>query len=162
MLAPKAILEQWFARTLETYGAEAVPFLKDERDPFRNPVGNRLRESMAVLVEELLADGGAESPAHVLFSDVVRVQSALAEIVRIRAVQDLTATQAVGFIFLLRPILDSALPSGNAALLNRRIDQFALLAFDEYVRCRERLAEIRASERLRTVRHASAVTRGRS
>jgi len=96
------------------------------------------------------------------FSDVVRVQSALAEIVRIRAVQDLTATQAVGFIFLLRPILDSALPSGNAALLNRRIDQFALLAFDEYVRCRERLAEIRAGERLRTVRHASAVTRGRS
>jgi len=151
MRAEEAILGQWFARAVESFSGETVRFLATERDQFRNPVGYTLRENLAVLLGELL--GGM---------DPCRTKPALEAIVRVRAVQDLTATQAAGFIFLLRPIVGELLPELDAALINRRIDQMALLAFEEYVRCREQLAEIRENEKRRAMAIPAALSRARS
>ena len=90
---------------------------------------------------------------------------ALDAIIRIRAVQDLTASQAVGFVFLLKPILLELQPERNPAardvplgvLLNDRIDRLALMAFDKYMQCREQLADIRVSEGRRRI-HVRQVT----
>jgi hypothetical protein len=129
------MLDQWLARTLECHAKETVGFLGAEKDPFRNPVGHTLRENLAILLKQVLGEMEAE-PA----------RAALENIVRIRAVQDLTATQAVQFIFQLRPILRQFPTQMDHEVLDARIDQLALWAFEEYVRCRERLADLRISE----------------
>lgn len=148
MQTEQAILEQWFEQTIGTYSTESTGFLATTKDQFRNPVGHTLRENLTILLRQLLGD-----------MDLALMQSALESIIRIRAVQDLTASQAAGFVFLLRPILREGMPENEAVLLNSRTDQLALMAFEEYVRCRERLADIRVRESRRAMQDASACSR---
>lgn len=129
------MLDRWLARTLECHAAETVWFLGSEKDPFRNPVGHTLRENLAVLLKQVLGEMEPEA-----------AQAALENIIRIRAVQDLTASQSVQFVFQLRPILRQFPMDESYEVLDARIDQMALWAFEEYARCRERLADLRISE----------------
>jgi hypothetical protein len=151
-----AIIREWLARTLQTYPEQTSRFLAHEKDPFRNPVGHTIREAFPVLFDALL--GG---------TDAARVMPVLDGIVRIRAVQDFTAGQAVAFIFLLKRVIRDALkrpphpplsPRGGEddeegaawaealAAVEARIDQMSLLAFDLFMKCRERMYEIRTNE----------------
>lgn len=134
------MLDRWLACVLECHGEETLRFLGAEKDPFRNPVGHTMRENLGVLLEQVLGRMAPE-PA----------QAALENIVRIRAVQELTASQAVQFVFQLRPILRQFPTDVNYEVLDARIDQLALWAFDEYARCRERLADLRISESRRAM-----------
>lgn len=136
----EAILEQWVARMAQASGGETAQFLTREKDPFRNPVGHLLRENLAVLLQELLGE-----------MDPSRTGPALDALLRVHAVQDLTASQAVGFIFWLRPLLATGRPDLDPQQLNQLIDQLALQAFEGYVRCREQLAEIRLGESRRSM-----------
>jgi RsbT co-antagonist protein rsbRD N-terminal domain len=131
----RAIAERWLALTFETYPPATRRFLLEERDPFRNPVGAALREGIPRLAGELC--GGMNGEA---------VAQALEGIVRIRAVQDFSASQAVGFLFLAKQALGEALPGASAAGLESRVDEMALIAFDLYVRCREQIFEARLGE----------------
>jgi hypothetical protein len=138
----RTVVQQWLARTLRTYPEESSRFFGETGDPFRNPVGRVLREGLPVLFEEL---AGA--------FDRERAALALDEILRIRAVQDFTPSQAVGFLFLLKSILREELGGGSRSpeALDRRIDELALMAFDLYVHCREKTFEIRVNEARRRV-----------
>lgn len=138
------IVEQWIASALQSYPSASVPFLSAEDDPFRNPVGHTLRQSLTTLYDELRGTMETE-----------RIAPALDALIRIRAVQDLTASQAVGFVFLLKPILRELAPVDDS--LNDRIDRLALMAFDKYMQCREQLADIRVNEGQRRmhVRHSA-------
>jgi len=140
MSAYEPILEQWIAGTIQSYPPSAVPFLAGEDDPFRNPVGHTLRESLTTLFEQLWGD-----------MDTKRIAPALDAIIRIRAVQEFTASQAVGFVFLLKPIVHALQPEPDRVALSDRIDRLALMAFDKYMQCREQLADIRASEGRRSI-----------
>lgn len=135
-----AILKEWIARTLQSYADQTSRFLLDEKDPFRNPVGHALKEGLPVLFDELV--GGM---------DAARITPALDSIVRIRAVQDFTASQAVAFVFLLKRIVHEELAGENLAALEERIDELALLAFDLFMKCREKIYEIKANEARRRV-----------
>ena len=117
------------------------PFLSREDDPFRNPVGHALRESLTTLFAQL--QGNMQTD---------QIARALDAIIRIRAVQDLTASQAVGFVFLLKPIARELAPEQDQGPLNDRIDQLALVAFDKFMQCREQLADIRVNESRRSFR----------
>jgi hypothetical protein len=139
------VLDRWLERTLECHSEETVRFLGAEKDPFRNPVGHTLRENLSVLLEQVLGEMKPEP-----------VQAALQNIIRIRAVQDLTPSQAVQFIFQLRPILRELHASVNYEVLDDRIDQLGLRAFEEYSRCRERIADLRISESRRGMYMAAA------
>jgi hypothetical protein len=134
MTSMETILEQWFAQAIESYPRLTAHFLAAERDAFRNPVGHTLRDGMAVLLQEILGD---MKPS--------KLSAALDGILRIRAVQDFKPSQAVGFIFLLRPILLGASPP-RPAMLDARVEQLALMAFDHYVDCREDIARVRTNE----------------
>ena len=151
MRAEEDILERWFERTVESYPKETMRFLATEKDPFRNPVGHALRENLGLLVRELCGE-----------MELSRVAPALEAIVRLRAVQDLSPSEAVGFTFMLRPIVDELLPKPEAAILNRNIDRLALLACEEYARCRERLSDIRLNERRRAMAVPAAMAQARS
>src|SRR5574341_843796 len=86
--------------------------------------------------------------------DADKITPLLDGVVRMRAVQDFSASQAVAFVFLLKKVLREELPcgmeaeqdGGALATIEGRIDEMALLAFDLFMQCRERLYETRANE----------------
>ncbi len=134
------VAEAWSDLTLATYPAASAKLFVDEKDPFRNPVGATVRRNLAILVDALV---GETSGTELL--------PALDGIVRLRAVQDFTASQAVGFVFLLKRVLRETLggelesaPAEERAVLDGRIDELALQAFDVFTACRHRLGELRA------------------
>jgi hypothetical protein len=98
----RALLEKWLERTLATYPSQTLRFLQGEKDRFRNPVGHTLREGLATLLDELTGE-----------MDPARIGPALESIVRLRAVQDFTPSQAVGFVYLLREILQEESAGGE-------------------------------------------------
>jgi hypothetical protein len=139
-----AILEEWLERTLGTYPDSTARFFSEVNDRFRNPVGHALREVLPALLDSLLR--AADTAAMVPLLD---------RIVRLRAVQDFTASQAVAFVFLLKRVIrgelegESVRGSEEMAALEARIDELGLLAFDVFMKCREQIYEIKAHEALR-------------
>ena len=140
------LLAEWLARTLETYPTTSRDFLIGEKDSFRNPVGHTLRERLASLLEGLL---GAQE-----VTDLVPI---LEPLVRLRAVQDFTPSQALSFLFLLKDVAreemarrgESASPEYER--LEARVDRLALAAFDLYLRCREEICTIQVNEAKRSL-----------
>lgn len=146
-----SILEKWFNLIAETYPAETSKSLHREKDRFVNPVGHTISREIEALYGELLAD-----------MNVDRLSSSLNDIIKIRSVQDFAPSQAIGFILLLkkaiREVLGSAIQEKPVVKewseFQSRIDQVALLAFDIYMNCREKICEIRVNE-ARTEREAA-------
>ncbi|MBR9987479.1 MAG: RsbRD N-terminal domain-containing protein [Desulfosarcina sp.] len=135
------ILESWFQATVDSYPAETARFIKSQKDPFANPVGQTTHQSLDALVEALTAGHGREVMA-----------KALDPILRIRAVQTFTPSTATSFVFSLKQIIRQHLPGdgsdGDVSLydLDRQIDEMAMAAFDIYVACREKIYELKATE----------------
>ncbi len=135
----QAIAEQWLVRILRPYPEQGARFISGSRDSFGNPVGHLYRKSSRILVDELLGSMDAE-----------RVTAAIRCIVEIRAVLDLTPRVALAFLFDLKEVLgERQLP--KLEMYFRRIDDIALIAFEAYVQCRERICEARVHEAQRSV-----------
>jgi hypothetical protein len=140
-----AILERWFELTVDTYPADSRKFISARGDRFANPVGASLSKGLEGIYDVLVKSGGAEPHEFVTFLD---------EIVRIRAVQDFSPANAVGFVFLVKKAVREALGkeiretrlSEQVVAFESKIDSLALLAFNIYMQCREKLFEIRATE----------------
>jgi hypothetical protein len=138
------IVKKWLERILQTYPETTTRFLSHEKDPFRNPVGHSLKEGLPILFDGLIRSRDMESMKPVLDG-----------IVRIRAVQDLTASQSLAFIFLLKQIIRAESKaevlrySEEFAALENRIEEMGLLAFDLFMKCREQVYEIKANEATR-------------
>jgi hypothetical protein len=122
---------------IDAYPEQTAKFLKDQPDRFANPVGASLREGLALLVEGVIDD---REPGD--------LRQALDLVIRIRAVQDLPPSAAVGFIFDLKSIVRDEL-GGESEVpeeFDRSVDRLALVAFEVYMSCREQLWSIRAKE----------------
>jgi len=142
-----AILAAWLEAVVQGYAEQTSRFLTREQDPFRNPVGDALHRGLPLLLDHLL--GQAEPGA---------VVSALEEIMKIRAVQDFSPAQAAAFIFQLKPIVrDTArcrlerFDPEELEAFEDRTDETALLAFDLYAQCREKMSEIKVNEMKRRI-----------
>jgi len=139
----KAVLKKWFHLVLEHYPEETAQFLVKEKDPFANPVGSAIWEGIEGLFDELI-----KGP------DRTRVSSFLDRMMKVRAIQDFTPSQATGFIFRLKDLIRQELRRKAADAktatellkFESKIDALALIAFDVYVQCRERIYEIRTNE----------------
>jgi hypothetical protein len=138
-----SILERWFDLILETYPAGTSKSLKREKDRFVNPVGQTISREIRSLYDGLIQGISTD-----------QLSSSLNNIIRIRSVQDFSPSQAIGFIFLLKKTMREVLESGIQEKqvleewmeLQSGIDQLALLAFDIYMECREKIREIRVNE----------------
>ncbi len=136
----KEILDAWLSLILETYPADSASFMKRQPNRFANPVGHTFAHETGVIFDHLLGD-----------ADVAAATSALERIDKIRAVQDFSASEAVAFVFFLksavRKVLTRELADGQMTAelfaLESKIDDMALLAFDGYMQCREKLFQIR-------------------
>jgi hypothetical protein len=148
------LVSKWLDQMLLTYPESSANYLSGQQDQFRNPVGHRLKEGLSVLFDSLTQPEKADT-----------AKSALENIIKLRAVQDISAGQAVAFIFLLKRILRAEFDSEIArfpdelAALDLRIDELALLAFDLFVKCREQIYEIKINESKRMVLGAPASCR---
>jgi hypothetical protein len=141
-------LERWRGLVFASYPEEAVRFFRKEKDGFKNPVGQSIHRATEAILDGALLGRDAEG-----------VPEALEAIVRIRAVQEFSPSEAVAFVFLLkravREVLEGVLSDGPPAEalsgLESRVDALALAAFETYTRCREELFEIRLRSAKRRV-----------
>jgi len=138
------IRKRWLDLIIETYPADSHRFFKEQKDRFANPVGTTVSREVESLYHELVHGMDAE-----------RLDSSLDAIVRIRAIQDFSPSKALSFIFLLKKVLREEFdreikesPSAGQELLTleSRLDEMALKGFDLYMKCREKIYEIRAKE----------------
>ncbi len=135
------IVGRWVEYTLSTYKSSAF-FLK-EKDAFANPVGGNIRQALGKLF--VLLAGHADPKEFV---------APLEQIMRIRSVQEFTASQAVAPLHAVKHITREILAADKqtSCLVNDLYDfEFAvdlavLAAFDIYMQCRERLYQVRVRE----------------
>jgi hypothetical protein len=135
------IVNRWVEYTLSTYESSAF-FLK-ERDVFANPVGGNTRQALERLFNLLMEN-----------ADSTQFTAPLEQILRIRSVQEFTASQAVAPIHAVKHITREVLAADkqNCGLTNDlydfefAVDLVVLAAFDIFMQCRERLYQVRIKE----------------
>jgi hypothetical protein len=139
--------EEWLAYTIGTYPDQTRRLLRENRDSFRNPVGHTLDVSLRGLTEELF--GGF---------DRTRVTAWLDPVVRLRAVQEFSSADAVGFVALARHAAgrlsgkwSPGLSAAALDVLDARIDDMDLIAAELLGRCREEIHAIGARAARRRV-----------
>ncbi|MEW6600016.1 MAG: RsbRD N-terminal domain-containing protein [Nitrospirota bacterium] len=137
------ISKTWFDLITKTYPQDTANFLKTQKNRFGNPVGYTISEGIDVILEELTGD-----------IDFARVSQYLDNIIRIRAIQDFTPSQAISFIFLLKKVIREELIEqihehelfDELLMIESRIDQLAYVSFDMYMANREKIYKLRANE----------------
>jgi hypothetical protein len=137
-----AILKRWLDVTVNAYPSETSLFLK-KQDQFANPVGYTLAQGTEAIFDGLLRADDAENSASFLDS-----------IIRIKAVQEGPPSRALVFIFLLKGIIREILGPAvqehtiaeELAALESSIDAVGLRAFDSFMKCREKIYELKANE----------------
>lgn len=138
-----AILDDWFRLFAETYPADSAQFLHRENDAFANPLGASARNGLEAVFDELL--GGGDPRALTDFLD---------PIIRIRAIQNFSPSQALGFVFFLKKSIRNVLsedlssPALQKVLcaFETKIDDLALLGFEIYMECREKIYQLKEKE----------------
>ena len=135
-----AILRKWAAAVFDTYPGDTAAFLQSEKDRFANPVGYTVTINLEKILDGLLAG-----------PDILSLSPCLEDIVKIRAVQDFSPSQAVSFPLLLKKVIIGEIkieqvPAGDWIEFDSKIDTLSLLAFDIYSRCREQINRIKLSE----------------
>jgi hypothetical protein len=137
----KQILAVWIDRTLDSYSSS--DFFKSSRDQIANPIGANIRAGLTG-VFELLLQG----------ADPADYAAALDQVIRIRAIQDFTPSQAVVPFLELKWVVRQVLADDSKtshlvqelATFDCEVERVALAAFDIYVRCREQLYQVRIQE----------------
>jgi len=137
----QSIIRKWIDQVLDSYGSPA--FFKKQKDRFANPIGATIKDGLQDLYV-VLVEG----------KELAAAAKPLENIIKIRAVQDFTPSQAVSFVYLFKDIVRQELAKekereqvlDSLAALEARIDRVALMAFDFYMDCRERLHQIRVNE----------------
>ncbi|MEW5734574.1 MAG: RsbRD N-terminal domain-containing protein [Thermodesulfobacteriota bacterium] len=155
-----AILERWRDHVLASYPQETVRFLKSQKDPFANPVGKRISVGLSGVLDIILEGSGENEKSQ-------EAMQFLDDLIKVRAVQGFAPGAAMRFLFDLKDIVFAEVaplakklggdPDWRA--IDRRIDAVALAGLDAYVRCREKIFDIRINE-LRKLSHSAMVRAG--
>jgi len=136
----EVIASLWLQRVLSSYPGQSADFLAKESDPFRNPVGSTIRRTIGILLDQVLL--GVDRNCYA---------EPLDPLMQIWAVQGLAPSQVIGTLFQLKDILRPHVDRTDRELLDSRIDELALVAFDSYVKHRERTFQAKANEVRRRV-----------
>ena len=138
-----AVLKRWFDLISQSYSGGNAGLPKN-KDRFANPVGYAISSAIDVLYDAILHGE--------LHSD--RVFESLDSVIKVRAIQDFSPSQAIGFVFLLKKAIAAELKdevrdvSDFKAIsrLDSRVDELALRSFDIYMECREKVCNVKVNE----------------
>lgn len=139
----EVIIGKWFNLIIDSYPPDTVHYLKNQKNPFSNPVGSTIQTAIGGIFDELL------NP-----SDAVRVTTYLDNIIRIRAIQDFSPSDALNFLFLLKDVVRIELNKDiyeynlfeDLLIFESQVDKLLKESFDIYMRCREKIYELGANE----------------
>ena len=142
------IVERWVEAVLSSYPSDAAALFQKQQDPFSNPIGESVRKGTRGILRAILNG-----------MDLEALRSHLDEIVRVRAVQEMSPSQALSFVFSLRPIIREVIPELETdpglrqarRELEEKIDTVALTAFQVYAERREEVSQLRINEVKRQV-----------
>ena len=161
-------VRRWTEAIFALYPFETTGFMRTNKDRFTNPVGHATARAARVLYDVIagldeaakadpetsvssflpgMSELDALPPSSPLSCLSPQANEALADLIRIRAVQDMPAHEAVGALFLLKPILRDLLLTEMLTLgelerfldMESRLDSLVLMAFSLYVKDREAL-----------------------
>ncbi len=130
------ILNLWIKKFTDTYPDESARFFRGSTGQFANPVGHRYRVNLEKILDELFNE-----------PDQGRIVKYVDEVVRVRAVQGFSPSDAVCFVPMLRQSIwevcgkkittENQLPEWIDCL--NRIEWLMNISFDVYMSCREQL-----------------------
>lgn len=138
-----AVVDGWVQEILDSYPLGSADFLKSQKDRFANPVGHTISTTAENVFDEFVGSCDAE-----------KIRTMLSDLVKMRAVQEFSPSQAVGFVFDLKAVIRDEIREEarekirceDLAELDSKIDAIALIAFDLYMESREKLFRIRLEE----------------
>lgn len=141
------VLEGWYRSIIENYPKDSGKFFLGVKDRFANPVGYSIKTAIDSIYDEVFGE-----------FDAAALDKALETIIQVRAVQDFAPSEAVGFLFYLKTEIRKLAPNREKypetaeriEISLERIDRALLAGFDKYMQMRERLYEIKSSERKKT------------
>ena len=136
-----AIVEAWIQLIVDAYPDDTSKVLRGVKDPFANPVGGTYRRAIPAIFDGLVA--GETGPSE-----------SMLDLIRVRAVQQPEPARALGFVLDLRGIVREQL--GREATkpevleelkaFDSMVEALLMSAFTCFVKCREKMYEIRVNE----------------
>lgn len=148
----ETVVEAWFEQVIQTYAPDTAIFYQNQKDAFANPVGSTTKQALIKLFDALLDLQNDESLADIIDP-----------LIRVRAVQNFTPSQAVGFVYLLKPIVRKYFGKNQKKLkldelleLESKIDGMALIGFDVFMTCREQIYSMKSNTERNTIYKAFA------
>ena len=137
------IVHNWIELILNSYPAEAVNFLQSKKNQFSNPIGYTITANAEKILDELIND-----------CDFEKIKLLLDDIVKIRAVQSFSPSQAVYFLLDLKKAirdeckieLSDKNVSDELSNFELLIDKMLIVGFELYMEAREKVFNIRVNE----------------
>ncbi|UCE66342.1 MAG: RsbRD N-terminal domain-containing protein [Candidatus Zixiibacteriota bacterium] len=137
------ILKQWKNIALNQYSFGDFKIHKENNNRFGNPVAYTISSGLETILDEIIAE-----------THTVKLDDALEEIVKIKSLQAEKPSIAVDFLFHLKNILKNDLDDfrqdggypGEIEKLHTDIDNLILSAFDIFMKCREKIYDIKSKE----------------
>lgn len=150
-----SIINNWVQLIIETYPSKTSGFLKSQKDRFSNPVGYTISNSAEKIFEEIINQNNIE-----------KLKASLTDLIKIRAVQNFSPSEATGFIFSLKNVIRKELEQeviegkvlSELNELESFIDDTALTAFDVYMDAKEKLFKIRINEIKAQLAYSKGIT----
>ncbi len=136
-------IEKWFQATIDTYPAQTARVLGKKSDRFDNPIGAITHETIEDIFNLIVDDFTPDT-----------LEKALDPIIRIRAVQSFSASEAVSFVFSLKQISESEIEGELLREFDKLVDQIALASFNRFMKCKEEIYLLKANEGKRRVHKA--------
>ena len=139
----ESFIKKWFQATIDTYPPQAAKILGKDSNRFDNPIGAITHETVTAVFDLIINDFTSES-----------LEKKLDPVIRIRAVQTFSASDAVSFVFALKDIGAALLDAGIIREFDRLVDQIALASFNRFMKCREEIFLLKATESKRRIHRA--------
>ena len=139
----ESFIKKWFQATIDTYPQQTAKILGKDSNRFDNPVGAITHETIEEVFNLILEDFNPET-----------LEKALDPVIRIRAVQAFSASQAVSFVFDLKQIGENILEGHLIREFDKLVDIIALAAFNRFMKCREEIFLLKATESKRRIHRA--------
>ncbi|MEN8140026.1 MAG: RsbRD N-terminal domain-containing protein [Thermodesulfobacteriota bacterium] len=136
------LLQDWEDILLGEYQGDTIRIFKKQKNQFANPIGYKTRVGLAELYD-VVCD---ESDEEVLTPD-------LSQFLKVRAVQPISPSQAVAFVFAIKDLVAAECEKEGMDTLYveflafcARVDAAALAVFDIFAQSREQLNKARYDE----------------
>ena len=139
----ESFTKKWFQATIDTYPPQTAKILGKDSNRFDNPIGAITHETISDVFNLILKDFTPES-----------LEQTLDPVIRIRAVQAFSAKEAVSFVFALKEIGEAILDAGMIREFDKLVDQIALASFNRFMKCREEIFLLKATESKRRIHRA--------